>query len=209
MLNCFLSFGLSSPLCAASHSLKYLSLTDFRASKKARCHGSEEEYEMEEDILVFQNDECHFDDLCSDETFNRETITKSAIENGSWDLLDDHVLARIFHFLKADVKSLVYASLTCKHWRSTVKIYKGISRQVDLLSVASSCTDSMMQKIMVCFCFHDIVHLFSLLLGSQIGKNLISRKLPRNYDSTVTHSLFFFLFAEWLQQRKDNFLGFT
>ncbi|XP_055823205.1 histone-lysine N-methyltransferase ATXR3 [Solanum dulcamara] len=121
---------------------------DFRASKKVRCHGSEEEYEMEEDISVFQNDECQFDDLCSDETFNRETITKSAIENGSWDLLDDHVLARIFHFLKTDVKSLVYASLTCKHWRSTVKIYKGISRQVDLLSVASSCTDSMMQKIM-------------------------------------------------------------
>ncbi|KAG5596928.1 hypothetical protein H5410_038160 [Solanum commersonii] len=121
---------------------------DFRASKKARCHGSEEEYEMEEDISVFQNDECQFDDLCGDETFNRETITTSGIKNGSWDLLDDRVLGRVFHFLKADVKSLVYASLTCKHWRSIVKIYKGISPQVDLLSVASSCTDSMMQTIM-------------------------------------------------------------
>ncbi|XP_015082025.1 histone-lysine N-methyltransferase ATXR3 [Solanum pennellii] len=121
---------------------------DFRASKKARCHGSEEEYEMEEDISVFQNDECQFDDLCGDETFNRETITTSGIKNGSWDLLNDRVLGRVFHFLKADVKSLVYASLTCKHWRSIVKIYKGISPQVDLLSVASSCTDSMMQTIM-------------------------------------------------------------
>nr|XP_033517072.1 histone-lysine N-methyltransferase ATXR3 isoform X1 [Nicotiana tomentosiformis] len=121
---------------------------DFRASKKARFHGSEEEYEMEEDISGFQNDECQFDDLCGDETFNRETITKPGIESGSWGLLDGRVLARIFHFLKADVKSLAYAALTCKHWRSTVKIYKGISSQVDLLSVASSCTDSTMLKIM-------------------------------------------------------------
>ncbi|KAF3682584.1 Histone-lysine N-methyltransferase ATXR3 [Capsicum annuum] len=121
---------------------------DFRASKKARCHGSEEESEMEEDIAVFPNDECQFDDLCCEEAFNREAITKPGIENGSWGLLDDRVLARIFHFLKADVKSLVYAALTCTHWRSIVKIYKGISRQVDLLSIASSCTDSVLQKIM-------------------------------------------------------------
>jgi len=134
---------------------------------------------MEEDISVFQNDECQFDDLCGDETFNRETITTSGIKNGSWDLLDDRVLGRVFHFLKADVKSLVYASLTCKHWRSIVKIYKGISPQVDLLSVASSCTDSMMQTIMVCFCFHDILLLIFSPTGSQIGKILTSRKLSR------------------------------
>lgn len=125
---------------------------------------------MEEDISVFQNDECQFDDLCGDETFNRETITTSGIKNGSWDLLNDRVLGRVFHFLKADVKSLVYASLTCKHWRSIVKIYKGISPQVDLLSVASSCTDSMMQTIMVCFCFHDILLLIFSPTGCQIGK---------------------------------------
>lgn len=151
----------SPSLYVASDSHKYLYLTDFRASKKARFHGSEEEYEMEEDISGFQNDECQFDDLCGDETFNRETITKPGIESGSWGLLDGRVLARIFHFLKADVKSLAYAALTCKHWRSTVKIYKGISSQVDLLSVASSCTDSTMLKIMVCFCFHGIGLLIS------------------------------------------------
>lgn len=192
----FLFVCLYHPLRPGSHSLKYLSLTDFRASKKARCHGSEEESEMEEDIAVFPNDECQFDDLCCEEAFNREAITKPGIENGSWGLLDDRVLARIFHFLKADVKSLVYAALTCTHWRSIVKIYKGISRQVDLLSIASSCTDSVLQKIMVCFCYDDILPLIFSPTGSQIGIILRSRKLLRNYDTFNSNTFFIHFFAE-------------
>ncbi|KAL0306946.1 UNVERIFIED_CONTAM: Histone-lysine N-methyltransferase ATXR3 [Sesamum radiatum] len=96
----------------------------FRPSKRARINGTEEEYEMEEDVLSFQNDECEFDDLCGDVTFRKGDAVDSEVERGSWDLLDGHVLARVFHFLRADIKSLSYAALTCKHWHSVVKFYK-------------------------------------------------------------------------------------
>ncbi|KAI3465654.1 hypothetical protein Pfo_022317 [Paulownia fortunei] len=120
----------------------------FRTSKRGRIDGIEEEYEMEEFALTFQKDECEFDDLCGDVTFSKENEVDSDFERGSWDLLDGHVLARIFHFLRADVKSLVYAALTCKHWRSVVKFYKDISKQVNFCAVAPSCSDTMVLKIM-------------------------------------------------------------
>ncbi|KAL2245770.1 UNVERIFIED_CONTAM: Histone-lysine N-methyltransferase ATXR3 [Sesamum indicum] len=117
-------------------------------SKRARINGTEEEYEMEEDVLSFQNDECEFDDLCGDVTFRKGDAVDSEVERGSWDLLDGHVLARVFHFLRADIKSLSYAALTCKHWQSVVKFYKDVSRQVDFGAIAPTCSDSVVLKIM-------------------------------------------------------------
>lgn len=103
---------------------------------------------MEEFALTFQKDECEFDDLCGDVTFRKEEVD-SNFERRSWDLLDGHVLARVFHFLRADVKSHVYAALTCKHWRSVVKFYKDISKQVNFCAIAPNCSDSILLKIMV------------------------------------------------------------
>ncbi|KAK4486863.1 hypothetical protein RD792_006171 [Penstemon davidsonii] len=128
---------------------KHIYLSDhFRTSKRARTNGMEEDYEMEDDELASRKDDCTFDDLCGDTTFSKEDEVDSEFESGSWDLLDGHVLARVFHFLKGDVKSLLYAALTCKHWRSVVKFYKGISRQVDFCAIAPNCSGPMILKMM-------------------------------------------------------------
>ncbi|XP_044501413.1 histone-lysine N-methyltransferase ATXR3-like isoform X2 [Mangifera indica] len=112
------------------------------AGKRARlCVESEEDDEMEEHMLTIQ-DESSFEDLCVDASFHREESAGSETESGSWGLLDGHMLARVFHFLRSDMKSLTFASLTCKHWRAAVRFYKDISRQVDLSSVGPNCTDS-------------------------------------------------------------------
>lgn len=72
---------------------------------------------------------------------------------GGWGVLDGHVLARVFHFLRADMKSLAFASLTCKHWRAAVGFYRDISRQIDLSYLGPNCTDPIFLNIMVCFSF--------------------------------------------------------
>lgn len=105
--------------------------------------GFDGDYELE-DASILEKDECGFDDLCGDATFCEEPVVK----NENWGLLSGQVLARVFHFLRTDIKSLVYANLTCKHWRSVVKFYKGISKQADLSSV-SNCMDSSFHNIMV------------------------------------------------------------
>ena len=113
--------------------------------------GSEDDYEMEEDELIVQKDESRFEDLCSDATFHKEDIAHADMALENWGLLDGKVLARVFHFLRTDVKSLAFAALTCKHWRAAVTFYKGISRQVDLSSVGPQCTDSTIWNMIVSF----------------------------------------------------------
>ncbi|KAI3780786.1 hypothetical protein L2E82_10777 [Cichorium intybus] len=108
--------------------------------------GFDGDYELE-DLSILEKDERNFEDLCGDATFCQEKSTDSVVENENWGLLDGQVLARVFHFLRTDIKSLVYANLTCKHWRSVVKFYKGICRQADLSSV-SNCMDSTLHNIM-------------------------------------------------------------
>lgn len=123
---------------------------DARAGKRARLlvDESEEDDEMEEDVRTIQ-DESTFEDLCGDASFHGEESAGSETESGSWGLLDGHMLARVFHFLRSDMKSLTISSLTCKHWRAAVRFYKDISRQVDLSSVGPNCTDSAVWNIVV------------------------------------------------------------
>lgn len=123
----------------------------YRDIKRSRLlvDGSEENYELEADITAVQNDECLFEDLCKDVTFSKEDIAGSEIGIGCWGLLDGFVLARVFHSLRADLKSLVLAASTCKHWRSVSKVYKDICIQADLSSVAPYCTDSTICSILV------------------------------------------------------------
>lgn len=109
---------------------------------------SEDDYEVDDDLLhQHQKDEIAFEDLCGDATFDGEGCT--SLEEDSWGFLDGHILARIFHFLQSDLKSLSFASVTCKHWRSAVRFYKDISRQVDLSSLGPNCTNSTFMNIMV------------------------------------------------------------
>ena len=109
---------------------------------------SEDDCEVDEDLLhQHQKDEISFEDLCVDATFHGEGSTSLEVE--SWGFLDGHILARIFHFLQSDLKSLSFASVTCKHWRAAVRFYKDISRQVDLSSLGQNCTNSTFLNIMV------------------------------------------------------------
>lgn len=102
-----------------------------------------------EDAQVFQKDELTFEDLCGDATFHVEGSESSGTVGIYWDLLDGRALARVFHLLRHDVKSLAFASMTCRHWKATVNSYKDISRQVDLSSLGPDCTDSRLWSIMV------------------------------------------------------------
>ncbi|XVF44484.1 hypothetical protein PTKIN_Ptkin02bG0126700 [Pterospermum kingtungense] len=120
------------------------------SGKRARMmiNGSEEEYEIEDELQSIRKDEPAFEDLCGDVTFHEQENACSFTEMGNWGLLDGHVLARVFHFLRSDMKSLAFSSLTCKHWRAAVRFYKGIARQVDLSSLGPNCTDSLLWKFM-------------------------------------------------------------
>lgn len=97
--------------------------------------------------------ESAFEDLCGDTSFCREESVCSDSGVEGWGSLDGHVLARVFHFLRADMKSLAFASMTCKHWRAAVRFYRGISRHIDLSSLGPNCTDSIFLNIMVGFAF--------------------------------------------------------
>ncbi|KGN43552.1 histone-lysine N-methyltransferase ATXR3 [Cucumis sativus] len=120
-----------------------------RAAKRARVlvDESDDDYEVDEDLLHHrQKDEIAFEDLCGDATFPGEESTSLEVE--SWGFLDGHILARIFHFLQSDLKSLSFASVTCKHWRAAVRFYKDISKQVDLSSLGPNCTNSTFMNVM-------------------------------------------------------------
>ena len=128
---------------------------DARAAKRARLLIDEidEDCEIEEDMQTIPKEESTFDDLCGDATFYNEERPNTETEMRSWGLLDGCVLARVFHFLRSDMKSLALVSLTCKHWRAVVSFYKDISRQIDLSSLGPNCIDSILLSIMVCFTF--------------------------------------------------------
>ncbi|XP_061364392.1 histone-lysine N-methyltransferase ATXR3-like [Gastrolobium bilobum] len=122
---------------------------DAHAAKRARMmvDGSEEDSDLEDVDLTIEKDGSTFEDLCRDASFPEEFgITDSDV--GSRGLLDGRVMAQIFHFLRSDLKSLVFASMTCKHWRTAVRFYREVSRQVNLTSLGHSCTDSMLWNIM-------------------------------------------------------------
>ncbi|WJX69129.1 hypothetical protein P8452_53417 [Trifolium repens] len=122
---------------------------DTRAAKRARMlvDDSEEDSGLEDDVTIDKN-EPTFEDLFGDATFPEEEIGIADTKVGSWGLLDGPVLARIFHFLRSDFKSLVFASMTCKHWSAAVRFYKEVSIQVNLSSLGHSCTDTVLWNIM-------------------------------------------------------------
>ncbi|TQD90216.1 hypothetical protein C1H46_024244 [Malus baccata] len=123
---------------------------DARIAKRARLlvDESEDDYDLGDDLLTVEKDESTFEDLCGDASLYTEESRSYGSETGSWGLLDGQVLARIFHFLRLDMNSLTFASMTCKHWRAAVGFYKDISRQVDFSSLGPNCTDSAIVNIM-------------------------------------------------------------
>lgn len=129
-------------------SLFYEDDINSRKRRRTTVDGVEEGYEVAEDLPPLSYSEPSFDDLCGDAAFSKEDNECYHNEVGHWGLLDGHILARIFHFLRADVKSLVFAALTCKHWRAAVGFYKSLSIRVDLSTMGSNCTDSVVGSIL-------------------------------------------------------------
>ncbi|XP_030546348.1 histone-lysine N-methyltransferase ATXR3 [Rhodamnia argentea] len=123
---------------------------DYHAGKRARLSidETEEESENEEVAERIQWDDISFEDLCIGNAFNWEEIFPPENKLGSWGLLDGHVLARIFHFLRADMTSLAIASSTCKHWNAAVRFYRDISQQVNLSTLGHRCTDSIIWRVL-------------------------------------------------------------
>ncbi|XP_008793621.3 histone-lysine N-methyltransferase ATXR3-like [Phoenix dactylifera] len=121
-----------------------------RSAKRARLLADESDgaSEMEDDLLAGQKNDCSFDHLCGDAVFIEDNCIGSKTENESWGLLNGRILGRVFHFLKADMKSLISSAATCKHWNAVVKFYKNLCRHVDLSNAGSRCSDSMFLSIM-------------------------------------------------------------
>lgn len=122
---------------------------NYRSGRRAHLSFGESDgdSEMEEGVLVENKKDPSFDDLCGEATFVGEHVCSEA-ENENWGLLNGHVLARVFHFIRSDMKSLVSSAATCKRWNLAAKFYRNLCTQVDLSSAGPGCTDSMFQNIM-------------------------------------------------------------
>jgi hypothetical protein len=131
--------------------LAILSEGDGHASKRARVllDDSEEESDFVDDSIIIENDKSTLEALSGDVTFSTEESGIHVSKEGRWGLLDGPMLARVFHFLRSDLKSLVFASMTCKHWKASVNFYKEVSRNINLSSLGHSCTDSILWNIVV------------------------------------------------------------
>ncbi|XP_065013683.1 histone-lysine N-methyltransferase ATXR3-like isoform X1 [Musa acuminata AAA Group] len=121
----------------------------YREGKRSRflVDESDEDSEMEDALLSNEKNDWSFEDLCGEADIFQDNAT-SQTENGSWGLLNGHILARVFHFLKGDMKSLLSSATTCKHWNASVNFYRSICRHVDLSSVGPKCTDTVLQSLM-------------------------------------------------------------
>lgn len=117
--------------------------------------------EVEVDLDFSENIDCSFEELC-DEGYFKDNVTLET-ENGNWGLLSGRLLARVFHFLKSDMKSLLSSAVTCKHWNSAVNFYKNICRHANLSSIGPKCTDAAFQSIMVGL--FSIIYFSSILFG--------------------------------------------
>lgn len=109
---------------------------------------SDECFETEEDLFDQKND-VSFEELCGVAIFADDGSENSTKDDESWGLLNGQILARVFHFLRSDMKALASSAATCKRWNAAVKFYKHICRNVDVSSFGASCSDAMFRSIMV------------------------------------------------------------
>lgn len=138
-------------ICDAEIFCPYAEDGMYHDGKRARFFSGESDgdSDLEEALLPFEKNDYSFEDLCGEVDIFEDNVTTSQTENESWGLLSGRILARVFHFLKCDIKSLLSSAATCKHWNSVVNFYKIICRHVDLSSAGPKCTDAVFQSIMV------------------------------------------------------------
>lgn len=133
-----------------------MSLTeDGGSAKRAKLlpDQSDEDIHLSEDILASRKEDICFEELCDGASSVHNDSVNPRAGNESWGLLNGHVLARIFHFMRADVKSLISSAATCRSWNAAAKYYRNMCRFIDLSSVGPLCTDSVFCDIMVCLAY--------------------------------------------------------
>lgn len=59
----------------------------------------------------------------------------------NWGSLDRGLLARVFHYLKADSGSIQSSASTCKSWYNAALLYKSMCKLMDLSSAGTKCND--------------------------------------------------------------------
>ncbi|KAG9454280.1 hypothetical protein H6P81_007184 [Aristolochia fimbriata] len=108
------------------------------------------EDELIEDLQARLKHDVSFEDLYGEASFDLENnqYANPPAEIENWGELNGSVLARVFHFLRTDFKSLAFSAATCKSWNRAVKVYRSISRQVDFSPLGSQCTDTMFWNIL-------------------------------------------------------------
>ncbi|AQK40850.1 Histone-lysine N-methyltransferase ATXR3, partial [Zea mays] len=123
---------------------------DGGSAKKAKLlpDQSDEDIHLSQDILASRKEDICFDELCDAEPSVDNDSLNPGAGNETWGLLNGHVLARIFHFMRADVKALISSAATCRSWNAAVKYYRNMCRFIDLSSVGPLCTDSVFCDIM-------------------------------------------------------------
>lgn len=177
-------------------------------NKRARrfADESDEDREQEDNYLTCGKNDLSFEDLWGERSLDEEISMRCPGE--SWGMLNSHILARIFHFLRTDMKSLILSAATCKHWRAAVQSYKNICKQVDLSYLGSSCTDSIFQSIMVGFFCQIFLLDFVLRSYSDSHFNLQS-DYDKNNISSMTLSKCSNISATALEEILQSFTGIT
>jgi [histone H3]-lysine4 N-trimethyltransferase ATXR3 len=104
----------------------------------------------DEDPMVTKMKECSFEELKSGAHLAEESPT-AAVSGENWDSLDRGLLARVFHYLKADIRSIQSATSTCKSWYDASLFYKSMCQLIDLSSAGTKCNDMIFRAIMVCY----------------------------------------------------------
>ncbi|KAJ1698179.1 hypothetical protein LUZ63_006691 [Rhynchospora breviuscula] len=151
----------------------------FHSAKRARLlqGGDDDSYIWgDEDPIVTQMKESSFEELkCG---ANLEEESSAAATRDNWDSLDQGLLARVFHYLKADIRSIQSSASTCKSWYDAAMLYKSMCQLVDLSSAGSKCNDMVFRAIMGGYDLNNVTTL--VLLGcTNISSGALEETLCR------------------------------
>ncbi|AQK50444.1 Histone-lysine N-methyltransferase ATXR3 [Zea mays] len=161
---------------------------DGGSAKRARLlpDQSDENIHLSEDIIASRKEDICFEELCDGASSVDNDSVNPRAGNASWGLLNDHLLARIFHFMRADLKSLISSAATCKSWNAAAKYYRNMCRFIDLSSVGPLCTDSVFCDIMAGFEKQNIRTL--ILAGcSNLSSHALGRVLEHLPQISYVH----------------------
>lgn len=123
----------------------------YRSAKRARLlQGADDDSNIwgDEDPMVTQMKKCSFEEL-KDGAHLAEEGSIDAVVEENWGSLDRGLLARIFHYFKADIRSIQSSASTCKGWYDAAMLYKSMCQLIDLSSAGAKCNDMVFRAIMV------------------------------------------------------------